>query len=383
MEMPTCRFAASFLLALGLLVGCGGTSTTSSNKPASSSPAPSATPAPDAAQAATSPGSPRSLIAVVVEGSPTTLHLVTLEGRDVARTSVPSFASVAGVGGDMATFVVGDQLKALRPTGTVETLGRLPGYSAGKVIVSPDGQQWMWSVYSSSGSSVNSKLMLSTRGGADRTIAEQTTTSEPRILQPYRWGSAGPVYQSSAMGLGGYILFGEFTTGPTWRVDPATGQTAALLAGNSCTLADLAPDGTIACFEQPGGSLLNVLSPGGHVVQVPLPRPAFTHAGAVSFKPGSKAGTLVIGGATGAGTSGGREQYETDLIDVGARSLHRFGPVGLRPGDGPWTWLPDGSLISYRPARALGGDPGVYLISPQGNARKVFASGTPIGVISA
>jgi hypothetical protein len=380
--MPTLRFAASFLFALGLLVGCGGTSTTSSSKPASSSPAPSATPAPDVAGAATSSGSPGSLIAVVVEGSPTTLHLVTLEGRDVARTSVPSFASVTGVGGDMATFVVGDQLKALRPTGAIETLGRLPGYSAGKVIVSPDGQQWMWSVYSTSGSSVNSKLMLGTRGGADRTIAEQTTTTEPRILQPYRWGPAGPVYQSSAMGLGGYILFGEFTTGPTWRVDPATGQTATLLAGNSCTLADLAPDGTIACFEQPGGGLLNVLSPGGHVVQVPLPKPAFTQAGAVSFKPGSKAGTLVIGGATSAGANGGREQYEMDLIDAGARSLHRLGPAGLRPGDGPWTWLADGSLISYRPARALGGDPGIYLISPGGNARKVFASGTPVGVIT-
>ena len=67
--MPTLKFAASFLFALGLLVGCGGTSTTSSSKPASSSPAPSATPAPDAAQAATSSGSPGSLIAVVVEGS--------------------------------------------------------------------------------------------------------------------------------------------------------------------------------------------------------------------------------------------------------------------------------------------------------------------------
>lgn len=378
--MPTLKLAASFLLALGLLAGCGGNSTVSSSKPASSPATPGASPAPGTAETATIPSSPRPLIAVVVEGSPTTLHLVTVEGRDVARTSVPSVASVAGVGGGMATFVVGDQLKGLRLGGAVETLGRLPGYSAGKVTVSPDGQQWMWSVYSTSGSSASSKLMLGTRGGAERTIAEQTTTTEPRILQPYRWGPAGPVYQSSAMGLGGYILFGEFTTGPTWRVDPATGQTATLLDGTSCTLADLAPDATMACFEQPGGRVLNVLSPGGHVVQVPLPRPAFTQAGAVTFKPGSNAGALVVGGATGAGTSGGREQYETDLIDVGARTLHRFGPAGLRPGEGPWTWLSDGSLISYRPAGALGGDPGVYLISPRGSARKVFASGTPIGV---
>jgi hypothetical protein len=384
--MPTLRFAALFLLVLGLLAGCGGASTARSNKPASPSSGPSATPAAGAAQStqtSTTPGSPRSLIAVVVEGSSTTLHLVTLDGRDVARTRVPSFASVTGVGGDMATFVVGDQLKALRPSGAVETLGRLPGYSVGPIAVSPDGQHWMWSTYSTSGSSVSSKVVLSTRGGTDRTVAEQTTTTEPRILLPYRWGSAGPIYQSSAMGLGGYILFGEFTTGPTWRVDPATGQTTALLAGTTCPLADLATDGTIACLQHPDGTVLNVLSPAGHVVQMPLPRPAFTQVGAVSFKPGSKATMLVVGGATSAGAEGGREQYETDVFEVGTRSLQRFGPAGLRPGDGPWTWLSDGSLITYRPAGALGGDPGIYLVAPDGGARKVFASGTPIGVLSA
>jgi hypothetical protein len=241
----------------------------------------------------------------------------------------------------------------------------------------------MWSAYSTSGSSVSSKLVLSTRGGTDRTVAHETTTTELRVLQPYRWGSAGPIYQNSAMGLGGYILFGEFTTGPTSRVDPATGRTASLLAGTNCTLADLATDGTMACFERGDSTVLSVLSPTGHVVQVPLPRPAFNQSGAVSFKPGSNANLLVVGGATSAGPEGGRELYETDVIDVSARSLHRFGPAGLRPGDGPWNWLPDGSLISYRPAGALGGDPGIYLISPDGGARKVFGSGTPIGVITA
>ena len=387
--MPTLKPFALSLLALTLLVGCGGRTTTSSAAPSKAA-APSgsaAAPTAPAAAAATpvasqSSAAPGPLIAVVEEGSPTSLRLITLQGREVAHTSLPSPGAVAGVGGDIATFVVGDELRALRRSGVVETLGRLPGYSAGPIVVSPDGRYWLWSVYSSSGAGVSSKLMLSRRGGPDRAVAQQTTTAEPRVLQPYRWGPAGPIYQSSAMGLGGYILFGEYTTGPTWRLDPDTGQTTQLLDGVSCPLADLDANGTIACFSRDDGGSLAVLSPDGHTVQMPLPRPAFTQRGAVSFKPGSGATGLVIGGATGAGADGGQEQFETDLVEVRDRTLRRFGPAGLRPGDGSWTWLPDGSLISYRPARARGGDPGVYVVAPDGTARKVFPSGVPVGVLT-
>jgi hypothetical protein len=64
------------------------------------------------------------------------------------------------------------------------------------------------------------------------------------------------------------------------------------------------------------------------------------------------------------------------------RTLKPFGPAGLRPGEGSWTWLSDGSLIAYRPVGAAGGDPGIYLISEGGLAKKVAASGIPIGVLN-
>ena len=45
--------------------------------------------------------------------------------------------------------------------------------------------------------------------------------------------------------------------------------------------------------------------------------------------------------------------------------------------------LPDGSLLTYRPAGAFGGDPGVYVVAPDGSTRKVLPSGTALGVITA
>jgi hypothetical protein len=276
----------------------------------------------------------------------------------------------------MLTFVDQSQLKGLTPGGVVETLGPVAGYTGGPVVVSPDGQRWMWGTMSFANGSETSKLMLGGRGSPDRVIAQET--SQQRHFEPYRWTSAGPTYQDAVLGLGGYILYGG-VSGPSWRFDVNTGDVTSVLAGTSCMLADLAPDGTIACIGT--NSTLDVLSPTGHRIELTLPKPAFTQRGAVSFASGT-ATTLVIGGATSAGSEGNAERYQTDLVDVGSQSLRQFGPAGLRPADGPWNWLPDGSLLSYRPARAFGGDPGVYVVAPDGNARKVLSSGTPLGVIT-
>jgi hypothetical protein len=317
----------------------------------------------------------RSLIALSDDAGAgrTTLSLVTLEGSQVAHVTLPqSTYPWAAVGGDMLTFVDQNQLKGLTPSGTVETLGPITGYSGGAVVVSPDGQHWMWSTMSGT----TSRLMLGGRGSPDRVIARETT--EQSHLVPYRWTSAGPTYVNIPMGIGGYILFG-FGGNPSWRFDAGTGQVTSLLARTSCVLGDLAQDGTIACLGTTN-STLDVVRPNGDSVEITLPRPNFTQRGAVTFAPGSTATTLVVGGAASAGPP--TERYETDLLDIGSRTLKPFGPAGLRPAEGPWVWLPDGSLLSYRPARASGGDPGVYVVAPDGSARKVLSSGTALGVIS-
>jgi hypothetical protein len=182
------------------------------------------------------------------------------------------------------------------------------------------------------------------------------------------------------MGIGGYILFGDGALGPSYRFDPDTGQVSTVLDGG-CYLADLSADGTIACFR-PADHSLAILGPDGHSpYAIPLPTPAFTQEGAVTFAPGSTATSLVVGGATSAGADGGQERYQTDMLDVASRTLRPFGPAGLRPASDPW--LPDGSLVAYRPDRAFGGDPGVYVIAPGGTARRMLPSGTPLGVVIA
>lgn len=380
-EMYTLRLAALLPLALGLLAGCQSapppakastaTGTAATSAPASTRvtmPAPSANPS-------------RSLIAVVDDRIPSTLRLVALDGREIAHTSIPAPTSFSGVGGDMATFVTDGQVKGLRPDGVVITLGTLRNFDGTRVNMSPDGQQWLWATSSWNGDRPTSKLLLGSKSDPERTVAELNSGSEPRVLRPYRWEAAGPVYQSSATGLGGYILF-DGTTGPSWRLDPVTGRSAPILDGTTCTIGDLASDGTIGCFRHGDTTSLDVLSPGGHIVEMPLSRPEFLHYGALSFKPGSEARMLVLGGATGVGADGAKEQYQTYLVDASVRTMKPFGPVGLRPGDGSWSWLSNGSLIAYRPVGAAGGDPGVYLISKGGSTNRVFASGTPVGVLN-
>jgi hypothetical protein len=366
------RTSLSLLALAALLAGCAGEAPPASRSTAT---APGATPA------ATAPAAPAPLIAVHEEGGagPAALSLLRVDGRPVARTE-RSNPLWFGVGGGMLTFVEDGALLGLTPAGTLERLGQLPGWSGGPVAVAPDGRTWLWSASSGGGGSA---LMLGGRDGTNRVVAR--LTSRERALQPFRWGAAGPTYQQAATGIGGYILFGDGATGPTFLLDPASGRSTALLDGDACHLLDVAGDGTMVCLRaDPSrvGRTLDVLSPGGHAVEMALPAPAFTQLGAVSFAPGSDR-RLVVGGTAATGSDGGLERYETDVLDSFTRTLHPIGTPGLRPAAGPWNWLPDGSLLAYRPRGASGGEPGVYLIRPDGSTARVSASGTALGVVVA
>jgi len=359
------------------LAGCGSSQPTS-RRPASPPPTAAATAAPSQPPTVTP-----TLIAVADQAGDgaTILSLVSLDGHQVAHTVLPASASLSGVGGGMLTFVDHGTLKGLTPSGTIETLGSIAGSGDG-AEVSPDGQRWMTAHLTSDASGVTSQLVLGTKGGPDRVVA--TLTAQDRHLAPFRWTAAGPIYQHAVMGIGGYILFGDGASGATYRLDTASGQVSTVLGTSGpsdCRLADLAADGTIACVRSMPSVSLSVLSPGGHVVQVPLPKPAFNQYGAVSFSPGSNH-MLVIGGATSAGSEGKPERYETDLFDADTRQLRPFGPAGLRPAAGPSSWLSDGSLLTFRPEGAAGGSPGIYVVRPDGSARKVLSSGAPLGVIA-
>jgi len=356
------------LAALAVLaVGCG-QQTVSSAAP--SPPAPSRAP-----NAAPTPAPKRVLIAVTDD---TTVRLVDLHGQEVAHTAL-SAGQPVGAGGDFVAFVNGTSLKALHANGTVTTLGSLPGYQSMPVLFSPDGRQWLWATTTFAGSIASSSVLLSSPGEPDRTVAQHSGATDHRALYPFRWTPAGPVYSSGPVGIGGYILFNTGYS-PSWLVDPSTAQSTPLLGGK-CAVADVAADGTVACFD--GAAVPNavvIVRANGTTVRTPLPRPQFVQYGAASFRPDSTPAALVVAGSPAVG--GPQEQYEIDLVDVATGAMRQWAQAGLRPGDGSWAWLPDGSLIAYRPSNATGGDSGVYLLAQDGSATRVFGSGRPVGIIS-
>ena len=374
MRPPLLLLVPSGLMMAVLACGTAPARSPASARP-SSTPAATATPAP-----APTPAAPVIALTDESEIGAAMLRLVGLDGRERTRLGLPARSTVAGVGGGVAVFTDGETLKGLHPDGAVETLGTMTGYRDGRVVVSPDGAHWLWSVHTIGQQSSTSRIVLGTRGATDRTVAQLTSGPEARVLMPYRWTAGGPVYHSMVAGIGGYILF-AYAFSPSWRLDLGSGRTTELT--EACFVADLAADGTMACFfaDAEDGSWMEITRQGAAKVQVTLPKPAFRLSGAASFRPGPAATTLAMAGATGEGANpGGHERFQTALVDVRAGTLRPFGPAGLRPGDGDWSWLPDGSVIAYHPA--LDGEGGVYVIAPDGSATKVFRSGVPVGVIT-
>jgi hypothetical protein len=315
--------------------------------------------------------------ALVAITDDTAVHLVDLHGHEVAQTAL-SGGQAVGAGGDFAAFVNGTSLKALHADGTVTTLGSLPDYQSTPVVVSKDGRQWLWATMTFAGSTVSSSILLSSAGQPNRTVAEHSGATDRRALYPFRWTPAGPVYSSGPVGIGGYLLF-QTGYAPSWLVDPGTAQPTPLLDGK-CAVADVGADGTVACFDGAAVPIAVVITrPDGTTVRTSLPRPPFVQYGAASFRPEGAPATLVVAGSPAVG--GPQEQYEIDWVDVATGARRQWAQAGLRPGDGSWAWLPDGSLIAYRPSNAGGGDPGVYLLAPNGTATKVFGSGRPVGLV--
>ncbi|HEX4212530.1 MAG TPA: hypothetical protein VIA06_04270 [Candidatus Dormibacteraeota bacterium] len=351
------------LLAAGLLLllcACG----TPKAKP---KPTPSPTPA---------------LLAVRVPlpaaGGADNLEIVTLKGSVVAQTPIPAGTIVAGAAAGRVVYVVGTEVHALLADGGIEKLSTLPQTPDGRVVLSPDGSEWMWAHVASSGTTVTSQLYV------DGNQVQKTTLSG-RALDPVVWTARGAVVEQATTSITSTGPF-DLVTGPTELLNPQTGRSTAL-TGAGCLFAAMATDGTLAC-RLPGSTpvatqALHIQQPDGHLTRVDLPGSSFAAAGGISFEPSLQAGILILGGATSAAATanGQGERYETDVVYVLSGTMRPYGRTSLRPGDGAWAWLPDGSLVAYRPPGSDGGPPGVYVLSPLAVAHRVLPSGTPVGVI--
>jgi hypothetical protein len=275
----------------------------------------------------------------------------------------------------------GGQLKGLRSDGTVETLGSIGTDNPSRFVASPDGNRWLWGTSALSGQTITSKVEEAGTALSPRVVAQQT--EENHELVPFAWSRVAPTIFNSPVGIGGYILFSP-AYGPAQRLDPDAFRLASLATPAGCQFSDLSADGTIVCVTQRNDRpSVTIVPPNGAARVIALSLPRFTLVGDAYFSPDGK--LLTVAGAEGRGMQpdGGPERYGVDLITVADGSIRRFGPDGLRPSEslGAASWLPDGSLVLWRPENA-GGDPGTYVVSPDGHAVKISAYGPPSGVLT-
>jgi len=352
------------LLAV-LLAGCGGGSGGTGSSPSSSA-TPSSTPLPELIVIADYPQSSP-------DTTPTLLHLVRLDGTEVNQLTLKAGAVTTTARGSRI-FVVeqGGVLKALHRDGSVEDLGNLGTTSLdGSTVASPDGNTWLWGTLDTGSQGT---VYAGAKGSAPRVIEQ---SHDPiRAVRPYSWTQRGPSVEHGALGIGGYILF-YTATGPIDLLEPVSGKVTPVNHTTDCSFSDLATNGTIACFPHTTPHTLSLIADNGQVITVALPADRFAREGAAYFSPNDD--QLVVGGATGAGP--GQEQFATDLIKTSHGTARPLGLDGVRPAEGPWAWLSDGSLIVYRPQFASAAS-GVWLVGPSGTVTKLAGTGQPIGVLT-
>lgn len=354
---------------------------------------PSARPSPTPTPVPSPTPTPQPLVAVVDEGSPlNTLLLITLNGDPVAQTLISKNAVIAGTTATEVAYENDGQLQALRNDGEVVTLGSMAGFKGGRVVLSPDGKQWMWSTYNrQGGDQIHSFIYLDDRLVADDLLAG-------RFFEPVAWTKQGVVFEEARMGLTGYQPF-DLVTGRTMLLQPGRQSAGnppqgSALTPETCLYGSLSDDGTLVCRTPASGvdtstASLQFTPASGASWSVDLPAGPFTQAGAISILPSalqastSAPGEAVVGGATlaGAARGGQGEVYSTALIDLSTHALTPLATAGLRPGAGPWTWLSPSELITYRPAGATGGAAGIYLANTSGGASELWPQGTPVGLL--
>jgi hypothetical protein len=257
--------------------------------------------------------------------------------------------------------------------GSFEELGNLGAMESG-FIPNPEGTQWIWSTYegNSQNNNAHSTVYVGGAGRSPHIIGQATELA--RGLAPYEWTATGAIIQDAPSGIGGYIPVGA-AIGPVERYDPKNGSLTPVTSSQTCMFSDLAADGTIACFPRQPLHSVRLIYKDGRTVTIPLATPRFNLTGDAYFRP--RADLMTVAGAVGNQSS---EHYGLDLVKPSDASISRFGPDDLLPAMRERSWLPDGSLV-MRHEDFVPGDPGIYLLSPSGNAVKVASTGVAVGFL--
>jgi len=340
------------------------------------------TPSPTVTLSSGSPAPENTPLLVVADPSPyagqsaVVVRFFSLAGREASRITLAVGDQVVGAtGARVFVLTMSGKLRGLHRNGSYDELGDL-GSSGVVVRSSPDGTRWLWSTSTPNGNVISSAIHLGGDGLTPHVV--ESATEANRALRPYEWTAVGAFVEHGAVGIGGYIPF-LGATGPVDRLNVETKATMRITNTDKCGFSDMAMDGTFACF--PAAYTVRIVYPEGRTTDIPLARPRFNLTGDSYFSQDGM--SLTVAGAEGNGANGQGERFGTDVIKTSDASINRLALNDVRPADfmRAACWLPDGSLVVYRPSYAA--DPsGVFIASPSGGSTTISNSGEPVGLLS-
>ena len=297
---------------------------------------------------------------------PVTVHWIALDGREVASRVLPANEALIGPGGGRLLVYRSDgHVLDLHIDGTADDIGSgMPANTAPgqtdvpvRTVVSPDGNQWIWAkmVSSTPQGNVHSQIWLSGVGQTPRLVADATEMAH--ALEPHSWKLNSPLIAHGAIGVGGYLLFDDYSFGAVDQLDLVSGKQTPVGPADA-SVVDVARNGAVGYIQN---HMVIVNGPGLRGLSFALP--ASGRAGGVLFDPTSS--HLVFATSPALGPQG--EQIETDIADLNTGARTKVGPAGIRPVG----WTSDGRLIAIRPNGAAGGPSGTYLVSVSGSVSQV------------
>jgi hypothetical protein len=311
--------------------------------------------------------------------APTTVKLIHPDGTVANSLNVKAGVELLRAAGSRIFIKEPGALKAIHADGSVEDLGPIDDQIFG-FAASPDGSRWMWGTIDSNN---QGQVHVAGTGIAPRVVAQ--SHQDAVSIQPFSWTPVAPFLVHAKVGIGGYILFSP-ANGPVEKLDSTSLTPTAMPQTDRCAFSDMARDGTIACFSGTGQQSrgLNLIAADGKTTTIQLAVPRFAQDGDAYFSPDGKQVTVAGAESVGNAEPAQPERYGTDLILVKDASIQRLTLDGVRlaPYLQAQSWLDDGSLVVWRPDKAAGGPPGIFVVSPSGAARQISQGGFAVGVLT-
>ena len=332
-------------------------------------------------------------------GVASALKLYDLHGTLVSTLPLEKDVWPLAAAGKRVFLQSSGRLKAMDRAGRIEDLGPLavgPNEMA-SVIPSPDGTHWLWRSSSSTASNgaYETSIHESGEGMSDRVVATGTKVSP---LQTYAWTSAAVMishFPGFPFGLEAVTPFApRFFQVSMDTLDLASGTTTVVPGSDHCQPGDISVRGVYACFvpgqsqsaSQNASRVLRLMPRAGPPVDVQLAEPQFTEAGDAWFSPSGT--VLTLGGWDGIGHFNYSGQppssppvgIHTYLVSL-TGTVTPFGPAGAQPALRNQSWLPADHLLLRRQNGAIGGDPGLFVLDPNGQGPFIPDPGSPVGII--